>query len=75
MNGWIEQAQRAREALKTESDELPVLPSYPFPEDPVQAALVWDLCRSGDAIVVMAGDGSKSIVVLLMRYHGARDGR
>lgn len=64
MNWWTQQVQRAGEALKTESDELPVLPSYPFPENPAQAALAWDLCRTGDAIVVMAEDGRKSIVVL-----------
>ena len=64
MNWWIQQVGEAREALKTEAHELPSLPSYPFPSNQSQAALVWDLCRTGDIIVVESEDGTRSIVVL-----------
>ena len=63
MNWWT-QVGEAREALKTEAHEVPTLPSYPFPSDQSQAALVWDLCSSGDLIVVESEDGTRSIVVL-----------
>jgi len=65
MNWWVEQVQRIQQTQgATDTPDLPVFPSYPFPDDEAQAALVWDLCRTGDAIVVASEDGRKSIVVL-----------